>query len=59
MGMHVEKNDTGEPREAPEDVRERQDLEYDADDFEDALSRVSRRRDDPSEPDPGSPKTAA
>lgn len=54
-----EKNATGAPREAPDDVREKQDPEYDADDFDDALGRVSRRLDDPSEPDPESPRTAA
>jgi hypothetical protein len=53
------KNTTGAPREAPDDVREKQDPEYDEDAFEDALGRVSRRLDDPSEPDPESPKTAA
>ena len=59
MPTNDDKNVTGEPREAPDDVREKQDPEYDGDDFEDALGRVSRRLDDPSEPDPGSPKTAA
>lgn len=55
----MEKNTAGEPREAPDDVREMQDPEYDEDAFEDDLGRVSRRLDDPSEPDPESPKTAA
>jgi hypothetical protein len=53
------KNTTGKPRETPDDVREKQDPAYDEDAFEDALERVSRRLDDPSEPDPGSPKKAA
>jgi hypothetical protein len=55
----VEKNKIGEPREAPEDVRAKQDPEYDEDAFEDALDRVTRRLDDPSGPEPESPKTAA
>ena len=58
MTKDDDKNTTGEPRETPEDVREKQDPEYDEDAFEDALTRVSRRLDDPSEPDPGSTKTA-
>lgn len=59
MTADDEKNITGEPREAPDDVREKQYSEYDEDAFEDALGRVSRRLSDPSEPDPGSPKKAA
>lgn len=54
-----EKNTTGKPRETPDDVREKQDPEYHEDAFEDALARVSRRLDDPSEPDPESPRTGA
>jgi hypothetical protein len=53
------KNTLGTPREVPDDVREKQDPAYDGDAFEDALKRVSRRLDDPSEPDPGSPKKEA
>lgn len=51
-----EKNMTGEPREAPDDVREKQDPSYTADDYERALERVTRRLDDPAPPDRGSPR---
>lgn len=51
-----EKNETGVPREVPEDVREKQDPEYGEADFDGALDLVTRRKDDPAEPDPGSPR---
>lgn len=59
MNTEPKKNTRGKPRKVPKDVREKQDPEYDEDAFEDALKRVSRRLDDPSEPDRGSPKRAA
>lgn len=57
--MKPVKNQAGEPRKVPDDIAHAQQTDYNEDDFEDALSRVSRRLDDPSEPDRGSPKTAA
>lgn len=51
-----DKNTTGAPREVPEDVKEKQDPEYDEDDFDEALKRVTRRLDDPAGPAPGSPR---
>lgn len=51
-----DKNTTGIPREVPEDVRKKQDPEYSERDFEEALERTTRRLDEPSEPDPRSPR---
>lgn len=44
------KNETGKPRDVPEDVREKQDPEYSERDFDDALGRVTKRLDDSSAP---------
>lgn len=49
-----EKNKTGAPREAPEDVREKQDPEYAPADFDRDLEKATRRLADPSAPDRGS-----
>jgi hypothetical protein len=51
-----EKNTSGKPREAPEDVREKQDPAYSEDDFDAALERATKRLEEPSERDPGSPR---
>jgi hypothetical protein len=51
-----EKNKTGKPREVPEDVAEKQEPSYSGADFDRALERSTRKLEEPSEPDPGSPR---
>jgi hypothetical protein len=51
-----DKNQTGRPREVPEDILEKQDPDYTAADFDAALERTTKRLADPSERDPGSPR---
>jgi hypothetical protein len=47
---------TGRPREAPDDIREKQDPGFSKRAFGSALDRVTKRLADPSEPDLGSSK---
>lgn len=54
--MEPEKNTTGKPREVPDDIREKQDPSYSEADFDEALERATRKLEEPSEPDPGSPR---
>lgn len=49
-----EKNKTGQPREVPEDVREKQDPEYSPADFDRDLEKTTKRLAGPSRRDPGS-----
>lgn len=51
-----QKNTTGEPREVPDDVVEKQDPEYSPADFDRDLEKATRRREGPSAPDPESPR---
>jgi hypothetical protein len=51
-----EKNTTGKPREVPEDIREKQEAEFSEGDFDAALERATKRLEEPSERDPGSPR---
>jgi len=53
-----EKNTTGKPREAPDDVRAKQDPDFAEADFEKALDWATERlaEPEPSAPDPESPR---
>jgi hypothetical protein len=50
----IEQNRTGVPRPEPDDVKAKQNPEYSREDFEDALERATRRKDEPESPAPGS-----
>ena len=51
-----DKNETGKPREVPDDVKAKQDDEYSPADFDAALERTTRRLDDPPKPARESPR---